>query len=193
MLAWAILASALILVLSATRAVAPAFAPVLLGLALVGIGAGLTGWRTWDVTAPVLTFRYSGAIEGRIVGIDRSVSDALRLTLDRVVLDDVAPERTPTTVRVSLRGDQRWLVAEPGRVVLLTGHLSPSPGHRSPATSTSGARPGSRVWAPLAGPRLRFSPRLHPRTGSGSTAFALGSARRFKRASMATPGGSPRL
>ena len=41
----------------------------------------------------MLDFRYYGPIEGRIVGIDRSGSDALRLTLDRVRLDRVAPDQ----------------------------------------------------------------------------------------------------
>ena len=132
MVAWLVLGAAVVLALVGMRAVAPAFAPLLVGLALAGVGLGLAGWRARDVAAPVLTFRYYGPIEGRIVGIDRSASDALRLTLDRVVLEDVAPERTPTSVRVSLRGDQRWLVAEPGRVVLLTGHLSPPSGPSEP-------------------------------------------------------------
>jgi competence protein ComEC len=80
----------------------------------------------------VLEFRYYGPIEGRIVGIDRSSSDALRLTLDRVVLEDMPPKRTPERVRISLLDDQRWLVPEPGRVVMLTGHLSPPSGPAEP-------------------------------------------------------------
>jgi len=130
--AWVMLGAATVLALGATRLVSPAFAPVFVASALVGVGAGLAGARAWTVAAPVLEFRYYGPIEGRIVGIDRSASDAQRLTLDRVVLEDVEPERTPATVRVSLRGDQRWLVAEPGRVVLLTGHLSPPSGPSEP-------------------------------------------------------------
>ena len=130
--AWAVIGAATILVLLAARLVGTAMAPLLVGLALVGAGAGLSGMRTWIVAAPVLDFRYYGPIEGRIIGIDRSAKDALRLTLDRVVLEDIAPSRTPATVRVSLRGAQRWLVAEPGRIVLLTGHLSPPSGPSEP-------------------------------------------------------------
>jgi competence protein ComEC len=132
LVAWSLLGIAVPLVLLAGRLVATAYAPLLIGLALIGVGMGLSGFRTWIVTAPVLEFRYYGAIEGRIVGIDRSASDALRLTLDYVVLDDMPPDRTPASIRVSLRGDQRWLVAEPGRVVLLTGHLSPPSGPSEP-------------------------------------------------------------
>ncbi|TNC50817.1 ComEC family competence protein [Rubellimicrobium rubrum] len=109
-----------------------AFAPLVLGLTLMVVGGALAGVRTWTVAAPVLSFRYYGPIEGRIVEIDRSASDALRLTLDHVVLEAVTPERTPERVRVSLRGDQRWLVAEPGRRVMLTGHLAPPSGPAEP-------------------------------------------------------------
>lgn len=130
--AWAALGLVVALVLLLRRGAPLAAAPLLLGVALVAAGAGLAGWRTARVAAPVLDFRYYGPIEGRIVGIDRSASDALRLTLDRVVLEDVAPDRTPARVRVSLGGDQRWLVPEPGRVVLLTGHLAPPSGPAEP-------------------------------------------------------------
>ena len=60
----------------------------------------------------MLAFRYYGPIEGRIVGIDRSASDALRLTLDRVVLEDVAPGANARPASASrCHGDQRWLGA----------------------------------------------------------------------------------
>nr|WP_246849788.1 ComEC/Rec2 family competence protein [Rubellimicrobium arenae] len=130
--AWVALACVTALALLATWCLPAAFAPLALGLALAAAGLGLAGWRTWVVAAPVLEFRYYGPIEGRIVEIDRSASDALRLTLDRVVLEDVPPDRTPERVRISVRGDQRWLVAEPGRTVMLTGHLSPPSGPVEP-------------------------------------------------------------
>ena len=129
---WAVVAGVAALALLAWRAAALAWGPLILGLALAAAGTGLAGWRTASVAAPVLGFRYYGPIEGRIVGIDRSSSDALRLTLDRVVLEDMAPERTPERVRVSLLGDQRWLVPQPGRVVMLTGHLAPPSGPAEP-------------------------------------------------------------
>ncbi len=130
--AWLVVGSAGLLALVAGSRAGQAWAPLFLGLALVAGGAGLAGLRTHAVAAPVLSFRYYGPVEGRIVGIDRSASDALRLTLDRVVLEDVAPARTPARVRVSLHGDQRWLVPEPGRTVILTGHLSPPQGPAEP-------------------------------------------------------------
>nr|WP_245218735.1 ComEC/Rec2 family competence protein [Rubellimicrobium aerolatum] len=131
-MAWTAVAALGVVALLLARRLSTGFAPLALGLALVAGGAGLAGWRTWDVAAPVLGFRYYGPIEGRIVEIDRSAKDAPRLTLDRVVLRDMAPERRPARVRVTLRGDQRWLVAEPGRVVMMTGHLLPPSGPAEP-------------------------------------------------------------
>jgi competence protein ComEC len=52
--------------------------------------------------------------------------------LDGVVLRDVPPHGTPARVRVSLHGDQRWIVPEPGLGVILTGHLSPPGGPVEP-------------------------------------------------------------
>ncbi|WP_170295203.1 ComEC/Rec2 family competence protein [Paracoccus aestuariivivens] len=56
-----------------------------------------------------------------MVGIDRSSRDRIRLTLDQLVLDDVAPERVPRRVRVSLFVDDPLPV--PGERVMLTAHL----------------------------------------------------------------------
>nr|WP_073327836.1 ComEC/Rec2 family competence protein [Wenxinia saemankumensis] len=130
--AWAALgAGALVLLALAARAGESA-APLFVGVALVACGAGLAGLRTASTAAPVLGFRYYGPIEGRVVEIDRSGSDALRLTLDRVVLEDMAPARTPARVRVSLHGDQHWTDPAPGLTVILTGHLSPPSGPVEP-------------------------------------------------------------
>ncbi|SNS76990.1 ComEC/Rec2 family competence protein [Tropicimonas sediminicola] len=107
-------------------------APLVWAVALVLCGAMLAGARAHSVAAPVLGFRYYGPVEGRIIEIDRSVSDKPRLTLDRVVLADVAPHRTPERVRVSLHGPQDYVIPEPGLTVILTGHLSPPAGPVEP-------------------------------------------------------------
>ena len=107
--------------------------PVLLAVALVALGFCIAGARAHWVKAPVLTWRYYGPVEGRIVGLDRSGSDALRLTLDRVVLARVSPARMPERVRVSLHGVQGHLDPAPGMTVILTGHLSPPAGPVEPA------------------------------------------------------------
>ncbi len=85
---------------------------VLTIVGLVALGLVLAALRAHLVAAPVLPFRYYGPIEGRIVDIDRSFSDELRLTLDRVVLEDVAPDRTPGRVRIAKSLPLRWVIAE---------------------------------------------------------------------------------
>lgn len=99
-------------------------------LMLVAGGFLITGWRSHSVAAPVLEYRYYGPIEGRVTVIDRSGRDRVRITLDRVVLRDMAPARTPAKVRLSLMGDQP--VPAPGEHVMLTGHLGPPPGPSEP-------------------------------------------------------------
>lgn len=100
-------------------------------LALVALGFTLAGWRAHRVAEPVLSYRYFGPVEGRLVGVDRSASDALRLTLDQVRLDRVPPHRTPARVRLSLHGgDLPALV--PGTRLMTTAHLSPPSGPAEP-------------------------------------------------------------
>ncbi|RVV99981.1 ComEC/Rec2 family competence protein [Mesobaculum littorinae] len=94
----------------------PAARPLTLALAMALAGALLAGARTQIVAAPVLGFRYYGAVEGRVAAVDRSSSDAVRLTLDRVRLDDVPPGRTPRRVRISLHDADVWRPAEAGAV-----------------------------------------------------------------------------
>ncbi|WP_322893619.1 MULTISPECIES: ComEC/Rec2 family competence protein [unclassified Yoonia] len=120
------------LLLLAARLIAVAWRPILLALVLALLGAGLAKYRTEAVAAPMLGFRYYGAIEGRVVDIDRSASDAIRLTLDNVVLERMAPDRTPERVRVSVHGDQLLDEFRPGDVLIMTGHLSPAAGPAEP-------------------------------------------------------------
>ena len=86
------------------------------------------------MAAPILTFRYYGPIEGRLVNIDRSASDAVRLTLDRVLLSRMSPERTPAKVRVSLPASELFATFNPGDTLILTGHLSPPSGPAEPGS-----------------------------------------------------------
>ena len=78
-------------------------------------------------TAAVLKYHYYGPIEGRIVKVDRSASDALRLTLDRVVLRQLVPVQTPERVRVSLHGALFDFKPVPGETIMLTGIYRPLP------------------------------------------------------------------
>ena len=95
-------------------------------------GFGVAGLRAHDVGGPVLSWRYYGPVEGRIVAIDRSASDALRITLDQVRLARVPPHRTPDRIRLSLHGDGVGFTALPGHRVMTTAHLSPPQGPVEP-------------------------------------------------------------
>jgi len=103
----------------------------LIALWLVLGGLALAGLRSHMVADPVLGFRYFGPIEGRVVTIDRSLSDKTRLTLDRVRLDRVSPAKTPGRVRVSLHGDWHF-TPQAGAIIATTGHLSPPQGPAEP-------------------------------------------------------------
>ncbi len=122
---WAALAAAVALLVGLGWRLPEDAAPLALGLAILAAGAGIAGLRAHQVAAPVLDRHYYGAIEGRVVIVDRSGSDAVRLTLDQVVLERREAARTPERVRVSLHGAQGFIDPEPGLRVILTGHLSP--------------------------------------------------------------------
>ncbi len=128
MLAWAVLgliAAALAglgLALARRRYAGLGF--LLLGLAAVVCGLLAGGIRNASVRAPVLDFRYYGPVEARVVKIDRSASDATRLTLDRVRLDRVAPAKMPERIRISLHGDQPFVAPVPGQRLAMTAFLS---------------------------------------------------------------------
>jgi competence protein ComEC len=118
--------------LLAARLAGPAWAPLWIGAAAVCAGFGLAGLRAHGVAAPVLPFRYYGPVEGRVVALDRSWSNAPRVTLDRVVLADVAPDRVPGRVRIALHGDPGPVAPAPGERIALTVWLSPPDGPVEP-------------------------------------------------------------
>ncbi|MCR9085607.1 MAG: competence protein ComEC family protein [Rhodobacteraceae bacterium] len=119
------LAAALVLVSGAAYLLGRGAAPILVALALVGVGAGLAGLRNHLVAAPMLDFRYYGPVQGRLIAMDRSISDKTRLLFDQVVLSRVDPADTPARVRVSLHGDRSLDTAlVPGKTLMLTAHLS---------------------------------------------------------------------
>jgi len=101
-------------------------------VALVLAGLCLARARAHRVAGPVLEFRYYGPIEGRIVAIDRSASDAVRLTLEDVVLAEMTPAQTPIRVRISLHGNLTGTAPMPGKLVGTAGHLSPPSGPVEP-------------------------------------------------------------
>ncbi|MEL6595554.1 MAG: ComEC/Rec2 family competence protein [Pseudomonadota bacterium] len=107
-----------------------------LAIALIALGLLVAALRAHSVSAPVLSYRYYGPVEGRIIAIDRSVSDKVRITLDRVVLARMSPARTPDKVRVSLHWPEPVIMPEPGLRVMLTAHLSPPQGPVEPGGFT---------------------------------------------------------
>ncbi|WP_170774230.1 ComEC/Rec2 family competence protein [Ruegeria lacuscaerulensis] len=106
------------------------WASLAIGGALIAVGFILAGIRAHTVAEPVLSWRYYGPVEGRVVAIDRSASDALRVTLDRVRIGDVPKDRRPQRVRLSLHGPVAQI--EPGQRIMTTGHLSPPQGPVEP-------------------------------------------------------------
>ena len=101
-------------------------------VALIVLGVLLAGLRAHAVAGPVLGFRYYGPVEGRIIAMDRSGSDALRLLLDQVVLADTAPQKVPRRVRVSLHGPQGFVALAPGQRVMMNAHLAAPAGPVEP-------------------------------------------------------------
>ena len=165
--------------------------PFAVALACVIAGVLACGVRVWVVAAPMLAQPYYGPVQGRIVDIDRSQSDAIRLTLDHVVLNEVSPDQTPLNVRVSLHGPPQAAPYEMGRTVLLTARL---------AAPESAAEPGGFdfrrmawflqlgavgytsspvvTWA-LPGPWDAAINRLRNRLSAGITARVAGDAGAF--------------
>ena len=107
-------------------------APVFWAAIWIAIGFCLGMGRAHLVAAPVLDWRYYGAVEGRVVAVDRSASDAVRLTLDDLRLDRMAAQNTPRHLRVSLHGVQPITRFDAGSRVMMTAFLSPPPGPVEP-------------------------------------------------------------
>ena len=93
-------------------------------IALACAGGLLAGARAHSVAAPVLSHRYYGPVEGRVIGIDRAASDKIRITLDRVRLN--SPEH-PVRVRIAVDATADPAVPPPGTMVMTTAHLMPPP------------------------------------------------------------------
>ena len=88
---WVIAIAGFCLALAAYRLAAWAVSPLIWALVMAAAGFATAGWRTHDVAAPVLGWPYYGPVEGRVVGLDRSASDAVRITLDQVRMGRISP------------------------------------------------------------------------------------------------------
>ena len=98
--------------------------PLMVAAACIAVGLLSTGLRAHMVEAPMLARPYYGPVQGRITVIDRSQSDAMRLTLDQVVLRDLSGAVTPLKVRVSLHGPPPGTMYQPGQIVMTTARLA---------------------------------------------------------------------
>uniref|UniRef100_UPI0035670770 ComEC/Rec2 family competence protein n=1 Tax=Paracoccus seriniphilus TaxID=184748 RepID=UPI0035670770 len=105
-----------------------------MAIALIAAGTGIAAFRSAMVAAPVLEWHYYGPIEGRLVAIDRSARDRIRLTLDQLRLRDLPQQRTPHRVRLSLIGVDDSDLPALGQRVMMTGHLGPPPGPAAPGS-----------------------------------------------------------
>ncbi|OSP56265.1 ComEC/Rec2 family competence protein [Pseudoruegeria sp. SK021] len=129
---YGVVAGLAIVLATVARSSGETLSPLLSAVVLILLGFLLAGARSHLRAAPVMEYRYYGAIEGRVIAVDRSQSEKPRLTLDQVVLERTSPARTPRIVRVSLHGRQGFIDPVPGLRVILTGHLSPPGGPVEP-------------------------------------------------------------
>lgn len=123
------LCCAVVLLLIASLPVISQMCATLLLAFLLGICAA--GVRTLSVAAPILGWPYYGDVQGRIVAVDRSANDALRITLEQVSLGKISKARTPKRVRIALYGaiPQGVLI---GRLIQTEAFLMPPQGPAEP-------------------------------------------------------------
>jgi competence protein ComEC len=81
----------------------------LIVIAVAEAGFFWSHYRAYSVSGPVLSERFYGAVQGWVIGIDRSLSEKPRLTLDQLVLGALPQHVTPNRLRVALHGiAQDW-------------------------------------------------------------------------------------
>ena len=112
--------------------VAPRSRPPLILVAAGLAGVILAAEHTHRIAAPVIEHRMYTEVEGRLVGLDRSLSDRHRLTLDQIKLADLPAERTPRKVRIALHGDVDTDGMIIGARIRLRANLSPPSGPVEP-------------------------------------------------------------
>jgi competence protein ComEC len=97
-------------------------------LLLTCLGYSYAAHRTTTVKAPILTRHYYGPVYGRIIGLDRSATNAPRVLLDQIYLPEFSAARTPERVRISLQGyiPDETLTAG-GRIAVTASISPPSP------------------------------------------------------------------
>ena len=101
-------------------------------IAVAEAGFFWSQYRAYSVSGPVLSERFYGAVQGWVIGIDRSLSEKPRLTLDQLVLGALPQHVTPNRLRVALHGIAQDSLHQIGDIVQLAAHLAPPPGPAEP-------------------------------------------------------------
>jgi len=104
---------------------------LVLGL-FVAIGGAASMVRSYIIAAPVLSYPYYGNINGRVIHVDRSNSNAPRYTLDMLTLGPIPASKTPHKIRVSVQNKNAGLDPEVGHIIELLGYISPPQGPVEP-------------------------------------------------------------
>jgi len=101
---------------------------ILFTILLTSLGYSYAAYRTITFKTPVLERHYYGPVYGRIIGLDRSATNAPRVLLDRLYIPGITAAKTPKRVRISLHGmiPDNTLIAG-SRVALTTSVSPPSP------------------------------------------------------------------
>jgi competence protein ComEC len=100
------------------------------GVLMLAAGFTAAQWRTVSVAAPVLQKRIGPTtVSGRIAVVETFPKDS-RVTLERVRIAGVGPERTPEKVRLRLRGGQPSFT--PGQWLRVRAIVSPPPPPAAP-------------------------------------------------------------
>ena len=128
---WAVSLSAGLCAVFAVR-LRKGVARFLIVIAVAEAGFFWSQYRAYSVSGPVLSERFYGAVQGWVIGIDRSLSEKPRLTLDQLVLGALPQHVTPNRLRVALHGIAQDSLHQIGDIVQLAAHLAPPPGPAEP-------------------------------------------------------------
>lgn len=107
---------------------------------LILIGFSWAGGTAHRMSTPKIDGNYYGPVWGRVVKIDKSYSDKIRITLDTVTIPNLARTKTPERVRISLHDKSApikdtkkpMLIILPGDYIMATAHLLPPAGPVEP-------------------------------------------------------------
>jgi competence protein ComEC len=121
----AALATALTMLIATLPRVGGAARILLMTAIMPGAGFFAAAIRSSALAAPILPYEMTAAVEGRILGLDRSGSDRPRILLDRVIIHGLEAERTPERIRISVEDSTPVDVLRPGLRLLGQARISP--------------------------------------------------------------------